>query len=65
PLSQLDYMMNKLINPHTVDSLPTNLIGELRDILYNNLHQVYLVGIVLLVIAFILNYLQKEETPLA
>ncbi|MEG2707752.1 MAG: MFS transporter, partial [Vagococcus sp.] len=58
-------MMNKLINPHTVDSLPTNLIGELRDILYNNLHQVYLVGIVLLVIAFILNYLQKEETPLA
>ena len=58
-------MMNKLINPHTVDSLPTNLIGELREILYNNLHQVYLVGIVLLVIAFILNYLQKEDTPLA
>ena len=53
-------MMNQLINPHTVSSLPTNLIGDLREILYNNLHQVYLVGIVLVVISFVLNAFQKE-----
>ena len=53
-------VMNQLINPHTVSSLPTNLIGDLREILYNNLHQVYLVGIVLVVISFVLNAFQKE-----
>ena len=55
-------MMNKLINPQTVKSLPSNLVGDLREILFNNLHQVYLVGITLVVISFILNYFQKEET---
>ena len=54
-------MMNKLINPHTVKELPTALVGDLREILYNNLHQVYLVGIVLVVLSFVLNYFQKEE----
>ena len=55
-------MMNKLINPQTVKSLPSNLVGDLREILFNNLHQVYLVGITLVAISFILNYFQKEET---
>jgi MFS family permease len=39
-----------------------NLVGDLREILFNNLHQVYLVGITLVAISFILNYFQKEET---
>lgn len=54
-------MMNQLINPQTVKELPSNLIGDLREILYNNLHQVYLVGIALVVISFMLNYFQKKE----
>lgn len=54
-------MMNELINPHTAGNLPQELIGSLREILYNNLHQVYLVGIVLVVLSFVLNYFQKEE----
>ncbi len=54
-------MMNKLINPHTVKELPTELVGSLREILYNSLHLVYLVGIVLVILSFILNHFQKEE----
>lgn len=54
-------MMNQLINPQTVKELPSHLIADLREILYNNLHQVYLVGIALVVISFVLNYFQKQE----
>ena len=54
-------MMNQLINPQTVKELPSHLIADLRGILYNNLHQVYLVGIALVVISFVLNYFQKTE----
>ncbi len=57
-------MMNKLINPHTVSSLPSKLVGDLREILYTNLHQVYIVGIVLVVLAFVLNYFQDNKDSL-
>ncbi|MGO3732460.1 MAG: MDR family MFS transporter [Vagococcus sp.] len=51
-------MMNKLINPHTANTLPISIIGELRDILYQNLHHVYSVSLILVVLAFMLNQLQ-------
>lgn len=37
-------MMNELINPHTASGLPTELIGGLRDILYNSIHTVFLLA---------------------
>ena len=57
-------MMNQLINPHTVSDLPKHLVSDLREILYNNLHQVYIVGIVLMVLAFILNFFQDTKEGL-
>lgn len=52
-------MMNKLINPQTATELPTKLLPTLRGILYNGLHGVYLIGLGLLVLAVIVNSLDR------
>ncbi|MGO2082774.1 MDR family MFS transporter [Vagococcus sp.] len=53
-------MMNKLINPHTANELPSELIGDLRNILSGSIHNVFLVGVCLVVIALVLNQFQKK-----
>lgn len=54
-------MMNELINPHTASGLPTELIGGLRDILYNSIHNVFLIGLFLVIVSYVLNYFQEKE----
>jgi len=54
-------MMNKLINPQTATELPAKLLPTLRGILYTGLHWVYLIGLVLIVLAFIVNSLDRGK----
>lgn len=54
-------MMNELINPHTASGLPTELIGGLRDILYNSIHTVFFIGLLLVIASYVLNYFQEKE----
>lgn len=57
-------MMNQLINPQTAVNLPQSLIGTLRNILYNGLHAIFLVGLGLILLAFVVNYFDhKPKTP--
>ncbi len=46
-------IMNKLINPHTASQIAPVLREKLRVILFNGLHLVYLVGLILIVLAFV------------
>jgi MFS family permease len=48
-------MMNKLIDPQTASQLPTELLPKMREILFSGLHNIYVAGAVLLVIALLLN----------
>lgn len=48
-------MMNRLINPQTAGSLPTRLLPALRQVLYNGLHWVYMIGFVIVVLAVVIN----------
>ncbi|WP_245995073.1 MDR family MFS transporter [Companilactobacillus furfuricola] len=48
-------MMNKLIDPQTANQLPTELMPKMRQILFSGLHNIYVAGAVLLVIALLLN----------
>lgn len=53
-------MMNELINPHTAGALPKELLGDLHGILANSIHYVFLLGLGLVVISFVLNQFQKK-----
>ena len=55
-------MMNKLINPQTASSLPAKLIPELRTILYQALHNIYLAGVILIVLAILINSLDYRHS---
>lgn len=55
-------MLNQLVNPHTAGSLPVESLKPLKNILYNGLHSVYMVGVVLILVALIVNQLQKKES---
>lgn len=48
-------MVNTLINPKTAISLPSNMVLTLKQILFNGLHGVYLLGVVVIVLAFLIN----------
>ncbi len=54
-------MIDQLSNRETLAQLATDLVEPLREILYKGLHSVYFVGVILLVIAIILNQFQKSE----
>lgn len=54
-------MIDQLSNRETLAQLATDLVGPLREILYKGLHSVYFVGVILLVVAIILNQFQKSE----
>lgn len=46
-------MMDKLINPLTANQLSDKILPQLRNILYNSLHNVFVVGLILIIIAYI------------
>jgi EmrB/QacA subfamily drug resistance transporter len=54
-------MMNKLINPHTVNQLPASVVPQLRNILFSALHGVYLACLVVVVLGIILNLLDRKQ----
>ncbi|MDO1605662.1 MDR family MFS transporter [Lactobacillus sp. YT155] len=57
-------MMNKLIDPQTAGSLPTNLLPGLREILFNGLHGIYIVGFILILMTLLLNLLEFKNNDL-
>ncbi|WP_047999342.1 MDR family MFS transporter [Lactiplantibacillus herbarum] len=58
-------MMNKLINPQTATELPSKLLPTLHGILYTGLHWVYLIGFGLVVLALIVNSLDRGKQQTA
>ncbi|KZL39212.1 MDR family MFS transporter [Secundilactobacillus collinoides] len=52
-------MMNKLINPQTASELPARLIRPLREILYSGLHWIFIVALLLVILSFCINWLDK------
>ncbi|KRL76303.1 MDR family MFS transporter [Secundilactobacillus paracollinoides] len=55
-------MMNKLINPQTASELPAHLIKPLREILYSGLHWIFIVALLLVVLSFCVNGLDRPKT---
>ncbi|WP_283678146.1 MDR family MFS transporter [Lentilactobacillus sp. Marseille-Q4993] len=53
-------MVDKLINPKTADQLPIDLLPKLREILYSALHNVFIVALVLVVLAIVVNYFDRK-----
>ena len=53
-------MINKISDASTARDLPQSLLPEMRTILFNGLHTIMLIGLVLVVISFILNLVRKE-----
>ncbi|MGM0126179.1 hypothetical protein IGI37_003580 [Enterococcus sp. AZ194] len=49
-------IMNRLVNPQTAKQLPLDLLKPLREILYDGLHMVYFVGILLIIIPLVLTF---------
>ncbi|MFC6316261.1 MDR family MFS transporter [Lapidilactobacillus achengensis] len=49
-------MLNKLINPETATQIQSNLLPQLRTILLQAMHGVYITGVILAVIAILVNF---------
>lgn len=54
-------MMNQLINPKTALQLPEKLLPVLRDILYQGIHYVFILGVGLIIVAFLINALDRPK----
>lgn len=54
-------IMNKLVNPQTAKMIDAEILTPLREILYHGLHQVYLVGLLLVIIALGLTFLIRQK----
>ncbi|UQS86757.1 MFS transporter [Nicoliella spurrieriana] len=54
-------MINKLMNPEAAETLPAKLIPNLKDILYNALHNVFLVGFIIVGLALIINVFYRKK----
>ncbi len=54
-------MMDKLINPLTAHELGEKVLPHLREILYNSLHNVFVVGLILIVIAYAVNLADRRN----
>ncbi|WP_251947396.1 MDR family MFS transporter [Levilactobacillus brevis] len=55
-------MMNQLINPQTAKDLPQALLPTLHSILYQGLHVIFIAGAGLIVISFMVNWLDRKNT---
>lgn len=54
-------MMDKLINPQTANELSTNVLPKLRNILYQSLHNVFVVALILILIAYAANFIDRKN----
>ncbi|MEY8445713.1 MDR family MFS transporter [Enterococcus ratti] len=54
-------VMNKLVNPQTAKNIAADLITPLRRILYDGLHQVYFIGLLLIVMALVLTFVVRQK----
>lgn len=54
-------IMNQLVNPQTAKLIDPDLLAPLRDILYDGLHAVYLVGVILIIGALLLTIFVRED----
>ncbi len=54
-------MMNKLINPQTATELPAKLLAPLREILYSGLHWIFIIGVGLILLAYVINGLDRSR----
>lgn len=54
-------VMNQLVNPHTANTIPADVLKPLRGMLYSGLHYVYLVGIILIIMGILLNSCIKKD----
>jgi len=54
-------IMNQLVNPQTAKLLPEDLLGSLRSVLYEGLHVVYGVAIILVVIALVFTQTLRKK----
>lgn len=55
-------MMNQLINPQTAQNLPRHLLPTLRGILYQGLHVIFIAAVLLIVVSFMVNFLDRKGT---
>lgn len=55
-------IMNRLINPHTALQIEQTLRDELRNVLFNSLHWIYLAGLLLIVIALLFSVLFGKQS---
>ncbi len=53
-------MMDKLINPQTAGQLAGHLLPQLRLILYHCLHNVFIVGLILIILAYLANFADRK-----
>lgn len=57
-----EQMMNDVINPDKIQNIPSELIGDLRLILSDGIHNVFVLGFGLVIIAVVLNQFKKKVT---
>lgn len=57
-----EQMMNDVINPDKIQNIPSELIGGLRLILSDGIHNVFVLGFGLVIIAVVLNQFKKKVT---
>lgn len=57
-------MVNNMINPSTAGQMPTKYLGVARQIVFSGLHSIYLVGLIILILAFFINFLDSKNQKL-
>ena len=57
-------MVNKMINPSTAGQVPTKYLGVARQIVFSGLHSIYVVGLIILLLAFIINSFDSKNQKL-
>ena len=55
-------MMNQLINPQTAKQLSAQLLPTLHGILYQGLHAIFIAGALLIVVSYLVNFLDRRST---
>ncbi|WP_413627421.1 MDR family MFS transporter [Fructilactobacillus vespulae] len=54
-------LMNQLINPQTAQNIDSNLLPTLKGILYSAIHNIFLVALLLIIIAVIVNFFDNKK----
>ncbi|MCM6764606.1 MDR family MFS transporter [Weissella paramesenteroides] len=54
-------MFNKMINPHTVDELPNNLVPIMHNIYHTGLRNIFIVAVICMVLAFVYNLKHQDQ----